>query len=42
MSLMIEVGATFVARGFSGDIKHLTNLMAQGVENECFAFIEVL
>jgi 2-oxoglutarate ferredoxin oxidoreductase subunit beta len=42
MSLMIEAGATFVARGFSGDIKHLTNLMVQGVEHEGFAFIEVL
>ncbi|MFX0004425.1 MAG: thiamine pyrophosphate-dependent enzyme [Candidatus Hodarchaeota archaeon] len=42
MSLMIEVGATFVARGFAGDLKHLTDLMVQGVEHEGFAFIEVL
>ena len=42
MSLMIEVGATFVARGFAGDIKHLTDLIVQGVEHEGFAFIEVL
>jgi 2-oxoglutarate ferredoxin oxidoreductase subunit beta len=42
MSLMIEAGATFVARGFAGDIKHLTELMVQGVEHEGFAFIEVL
>jgi len=42
MSLMIEAGATFVARGFAGDIKHLTDLIAQGVEHEGFAFIEVL
>jgi 2-oxoglutarate ferredoxin oxidoreductase subunit beta len=42
MSLMIEAGATFVARGFSGDIKHLTDLIIQGVEHEGFAFIEVL
>ena len=42
MSLMIEVGATFVARGFAGDIKHLIDLIVQGVEHEGFAFIEVL
>ncbi|MFX1376364.1 MAG: thiamine pyrophosphate-dependent enzyme [Promethearchaeota archaeon] len=42
MSLMIEAGATFVARGFSGDIKHLTDLIIQGLEHEGFAFIEVL
>ena len=42
MSLMIEAGATFVARGFSGDIKHLTNIIVQGVEHEGFSFIEVL
>ncbi len=42
MSLMIEAGATFVARGFAGDTKHLTGLIVQGVEHEGFAFIEVL
>ncbi len=42
MSLMIEAGATYVARGFAGDIKHLTDLVVQGVEHEGFAFIEVL
>ncbi len=39
---MIEAGATFVARVFAGDIKHLTDLIIQGVEHEGFAFIEVL
>ncbi len=42
MSLMIEAGATFVARGFAGDTKHLTDLIVQGVEHEGFAFIEIL
>lgn len=42
ISLMIEVGATFVARGFSGDIKHLTDIMVQGVEHKGFSLIEVL
>lgn len=34
-------GATFVARGFSGDTKHLTMLMKQAIEHEGFAFINV-
>jgi 2-oxoglutarate ferredoxin oxidoreductase subunit beta len=42
ISLMIEVGATFIARGFAGDTKHLTDLIVQGVEHEGFAFIEIL
>ncbi len=42
MSLMIEAGATFVARTFSGEIKHLTDLIIQAVQHEGFSFIEVL
>ncbi|MFX1525451.1 MAG: thiamine pyrophosphate-dependent enzyme, partial [Promethearchaeota archaeon] len=42
ISLMIEAGATFVARGFAGDTKHLTDLMLQGVKHQGFVFIEVL
>ncbi len=42
ISLMIEAGATFIARGFAGDIKHLTDIIVQGVEHEGFSFIEVL
>lgn len=34
-------GATFVARGFSGDPKHLTMLMKQAIKHEGFAFINV-
>ena len=34
-------GATFVARGFSGDPKHLTMLMKQAIEHEGFALINV-
>lgn len=34
-------GATFVARGFSGDTKHLTMLMQQAIQHEGFAFINV-
>jgi len=34
-------GATFVARGFSGDPKHLTMLMKRAIEHEGFALINV-
>ncbi|MCH7543622.1 MAG: 2-oxoacid:ferredoxin oxidoreductase subunit beta [Proteobacteria bacterium] len=34
-------GATFVARGFSGDPKHLTGLMKQAIEHNGFALISV-
>ncbi len=34
-------GATFVARGFSGDPKHLTMLMKRAIEHEGFSLINV-
>ena len=34
-------GATFVARGFSGDPKHLTGLMKQAIEHNGYALISV-
>ncbi|MHA2399635.1 MAG: thiamine pyrophosphate-dependent enzyme [Promethearchaeota archaeon] len=40
--LMIEAGATFVARTFAGDINHLTDIIIQGVQHQGFSFIEVL
>lgn len=42
LSLMLEAGATFVARGYSGKIDHLAGLMTQAVEHEGFSFIDVL
>jgi 2-oxoglutarate ferredoxin oxidoreductase subunit beta len=42
ISLLIEAGATFVARGYSGDIKHLTKIFVNAIEHEGFSFIEVL
>ncbi len=42
MFLIIEAGATFVARSFAGDITHLTDFVVQGIEHEGFSFIEVL
>ena len=40
--LALAAGATFVARGFSGDNKHLTDLVQQAIEHRGFSFIDVL
>jgi 2-oxoglutarate ferredoxin oxidoreductase subunit beta len=34
-------GATFVARGYSGDIKHLTELMKQAIRHRGFSLIDI-
>ena len=34
-------GASFVARGFSGDTKHLSTLMKQAVEHKGFSLVSV-
>jgi 2-oxoglutarate ferredoxin oxidoreductase subunit beta len=40
--LLIDSGASFVARGFAGDIKHLTELIKQGIQHKGFAQIDIL
>lgn len=42
IELMISSGATFVARGFSGNIKHLQNLIHAAIDHKGFSFIDVL
>ena len=42
VELAIGTGATFVARGFSGDMKTLTNLIAQAIQHRGFAFVNVM
>src|SRR3989338_543736 len=42
VALAIASGATFVARGFAGDVAHLRELIIQGVKHKGFAFIDVL
>ncbi len=42
LALAIAGGATFVARGYSGDMKHLTELIMEGVKHRGFALIDVL
>ena len=34
-------GATYVARGYSGDVKHLTELIKGGIQHKGFALIDV-
>ncbi len=42
LELVLSAGATFVARGYSGKIGHLKNLILEGVSHRGFSFIEVL
>jgi len=42
VELAISVGATWVARGYSGDMKTLTKLIAQAIEHKGFAFLNVI
>jgi 2-oxoglutarate ferredoxin oxidoreductase subunit beta len=41
IALALAAGATFVARGFSGEPKHLTELIKQAIQHKGFAFIDV-
>jgi len=42
VSLAIVSGASFVGRGFSGDIEHLTGLMKKGINHRGFSLIDIL
>jgi 2-oxoglutarate ferredoxin oxidoreductase subunit beta len=42
ITLAITQGATFAARGFSGDIEHLAGLIAAGVKHKGFSLIDIL
>ena len=42
IALAISLGASFVGRGFSGDIEHLTDLIVQAVENRGFSLVDIL
>jgi len=41
ISLALAAGATYVARGFSGEQKHLTELFKQGIQHKGFSFVDV-
>lgn len=42
LALAIIQGATFVARGYSGEIEHLSSLIVQAVKHKGFSVIDVL
>jgi 2-oxoglutarate ferredoxin oxidoreductase subunit beta len=42
LSLMLEAGATFVARGYPVKLDHLAGIIVEAVEHEGFSFIDVL
>jgi 2-oxoglutarate ferredoxin oxidoreductase subunit beta len=41
ISLALAAGATFVARGFSAEQRHLTELIKQGIQHKGFSFLDV-
>jgi 2-oxoglutarate ferredoxin oxidoreductase subunit beta len=41
-ALAIVSGASFVARGFAGDVDHLSNLIKKGIAHRGFALIDIL
>lgn len=41
ISLALAAGATFVARGFSAEQKHLTELIKKGIQHKGFSFLDV-
>ncbi|MCZ6676362.1 MAG: 2-oxoacid:ferredoxin oxidoreductase subunit beta [Candidatus Poribacteria bacterium] len=41
VAMAIIAGATYVARGFSGDTRHITELMYQGMEHKGFALVDI-
>src|SRR5260370_30311392 len=41
ISLALAAGATFIARGFSAEQKHLTELIKQGIGHQGFSFLDV-
>src|SRR3989338_5463708 len=42
IALAIDVGATYVARGFSGNVKQLTELIVGGMKHKGFALIDAM
>ena len=42
IALAIVAGASFVGRGFAGDVEHLTSLIKLGISHKGFALIDIL
>lgn len=41
IALALSAGATFIARGFAGDVDHLKELIKQGINHKGFALIDI-
>jgi 2-oxoglutarate ferredoxin oxidoreductase subunit beta len=41
LTLALSAGATFVGRGFSGDQKHLTELIKSAIQHKGFSFLDI-
>jgi 2-oxoglutarate ferredoxin oxidoreductase subunit beta len=42
LALVLVAGATFVARSWSGDVRHLTEIIAKAVQHRGYALVDVL
>ncbi len=42
IALALSTGATYVARAFSGDVKQMSELVAQGIEHHGFSLIDAM
>jgi 2-oxoglutarate ferredoxin oxidoreductase subunit beta len=42
LAIALSVGCSFVARGYAGNLPHLSNLIAEGIQHKGFAFIDIL
>jgi len=42
MFLALAAGATFVSRGFAGEVNHLSDLIKKGINHKGFALIDIL
>ncbi len=42
VALALASGATYVARGFSGEVKHLADLIANGITHKGFALVDTM
>src|SRR5690349_11941742 len=42
IALALASGATYIARGFSGDVKQMADLIAGAVQHKGFAFVDAL
>ena len=42
LALMLDAGATFVARGYAGRIDHLADMIVRAVEHPGFSFLDIL